>query len=105
MAHKFLVHEPGDVVGVAVEDLPAGTRSTGATLRGGQTFDLTTRDAIPLGHKVALVALTRGDRIVEYGEVIGQATADIAPGAHVHVHNITSVRWPTSTAAGARVAR
>ena len=104
MTHTFLVHDPGDSVGVAVEDIPAGTRAMGKTLRDGKTFEVTTRDAVPLGHKVALRAIARGEKVIEYGEVIGQATADIAAGAHVHVHNITSVRWPKSQAGGAKVA-
>jgi (2R)-sulfolactate sulfo-lyase subunit alpha len=105
MAHSFLVHEPGDSVGVAVDDLAAGARTTGKTLRGERAFEVTLRDAVPLGHKVALVAMKPGDRVIEYGEVIGQATAEIPPGAHVHVHNINSVRWPRSTsAAEAKVA-
>jgi len=47
---------------------------------------------IPLCHKVALAALQPGDRILKYGETIGEATAPIRPGAHVHVHNLKSLR-------------
>jgi altronate dehydratase len=49
-------------------------------------------DDIPLCHKIALVALQPGDRILKYGETIGEATAAIRPGAHVHVHNLRSLR-------------
>lgn len=104
MAHQFLVHAAGDSVGVAVVDIPAGTQATGMTLRDRKSYAVTVREPIPLGHKVALAAIRRGEKVVEYGEVIGQATADIAPGQHVHVHNLTSVRWPRSQAAGAQTA-
>ena len=49
-------------------------------------------EAIALGHKIALRDLAPGDRIVKYGESIGQATAPIARGAWVHIHNLRSLR-------------
>ncbi len=102
MAHQFLVHAAGDSVGVAVVDIPAGTQATGVTLREQRRYAVTVREPVPLGHKVALTAIRRGEKVIEYGEVIGQATADIAPGEHVHVHNLTSVRWPKSQATESR---
>ena len=44
--------------------------------------------AIASGHKVALVAIARGADILKYGHVIGVATQNIAPGDHVHLHNV-----------------
>src|SRR5919197_865383 len=41
---------------------------------------------VPSGHKVALRAVARGDAVHKYGQVIGFATAPIAPGDHVHSH-------------------
>lgn len=49
---------------------------------------LPSRAGIPFGHKVALVAMRRGEPVIKHGIVIGHATADIAPGEHVHVHNV-----------------
>ena len=43
-------------------------------------------------HKVAIKAIPKGGQIVKYGEPVGIATADIAPGEHVHVHNVISGR-------------
>jgi galactarate dehydratase len=43
---------------------------------------------IASGHKVALVAIARGAEILKYGHAIGVATQDIAPGDHVHLHNV-----------------
>ena len=53
---------------------------------------VTVREAIPSGHKVALRAIAAGDPVIKYGSPIGTATADIAPGAHVHTHNVASGR-------------
>ncbi len=42
---------------------------------------------IPAGHKVAVRAIAEGEPIRRYGQIIGFASAAIAPGQHVHVHN------------------
>jgi len=47
---------------------------------------------IALCHKIALVDLKPGDRVLKYGDPIGEATQAIAAGAHVHVHNLRSLR-------------
>ncbi|GAA0554076.1 altronate hydrolase [Rhizomicrobium palustre] len=71
---------PNDNVVVAVTQLAAGT-SVGAE-------NIITADVIPFGHKVATSAIREGEPVRKYGQVIGVASADIAPGAHVHVHNL-----------------
>jgi len=43
---------------------------------------------VPPGHKVATRAIARGEAVRRYDQVIGLATADIAPGQHVHTHNL-----------------
>jgi altronate hydrolase len=43
---------------------------------------------IPSGHKVATVAIAKGDPVRRYGQIIGFASKPIRPGEHVHVHNI-----------------
>lgn len=45
-------------------------------------------NSIARGHKFALTAISAGNRIVKYGQPIGIALVDIAPGEHVHLHNI-----------------
>lgn len=57
---------------------------------GGQR--ITVAAPIPRGHKVALRAIRAGEAVVKYGSPIGTATADIAPGTHVHTHNVESTR-------------
>jgi altronate hydrolase len=44
--------------------------------------------AIGPGHKIALRAIDAGQPIRRYGQVIGFATRAIAPGDHVHTHNL-----------------
>ncbi len=55
-------------------------------------LDLVVVETIPRGHKVALRAIDAGEVITKYGSAIGTATAPIAAGAHVHVHNVASGR-------------
>jgi altronate hydrolase len=43
---------------------------------------------IPAGHKVAVHSLTPGEPVRRYNQIIGFATQAIAPGEHVHVHNL-----------------
>ncbi|MDQ5850819.1 MAG: altronate dehydratase family protein, partial [Chloroflexota bacterium] len=49
---------------------------------------ITTSVRIPAGHKVAVRPIAQGEPVRCYSQVIGFATADIAPGQHVHVHNM-----------------
>jgi hypothetical protein len=50
------------------------------------------REPIPTGHKVAVRPIPAGEVVIKYGSPIGTATAAIAPGDHVHVHNVASAR-------------
>ena len=47
-----------------------------------------TVDLIPPGHKVAAHAISKGEKVRRYNQIIGFATADIAAGAHIHAHNL-----------------
>ena len=90
----LVVHPDADVA-VALHDVLAGdtidVRRAGAVIRTQVT------QAIALGHKFALHALAKGAAVRKYGECIGVATADIAPGSHVHVHNMESRRARKAT--------
>lgn len=66
-------------------------------LQPGRVLDLqgtivTVVEAIPPGHKIALRAIPSGAEVLKYGSPIGTATGDIAPGTHVHTHNVASSR-------------
>ncbi len=41
-----------------------------------------------MGHKFAVMPINEGDAIQKYGQIIGFAARNIAPGEHVHVHNV-----------------
>ena len=43
---------------------------------------------IPRGHKMATAAIPTGAAVIKYAQVIGYAAEDIAPGTHVHTHNL-----------------
>src|SRR5690606_20181527 len=39
-------------------------------------------------HKVAIAPIAAGEVVLRYAEVIGRARTTIAPGDHVHTHNV-----------------
>lgn len=91
---QLLVHSPRDNVGVVVvEGLKEGDDMLCVITEDDSDFRLVAKSAAPIGHKVALRDIAAGETIVKYGEDIGRATADIAKGAHAHVHNIKTKRW------------
>lgn len=57
--------------------------AAGETVRG-----VSAAEPIPSGHKIAVRPIAKGAPVVKYGQAIGQALCDIAPGAHVHLHNL-----------------
>jgi altronate dehydratase len=83
------IHADDDVA-VALRDLAAGEAVR--VRRAGAIERVVAAAAIPLGHKLALRALAAGAVVRKYGESIGAASAPIAPGEHVHVHNLRSQR-------------
>jgi (2R)-sulfolactate sulfo-lyase subunit alpha len=87
----FLAHRDGDLVGVAVRDLEPGP-VTGGYLTGPVLLSVQLTEPVPLGHKLALADIAAGQEIIEYGQRVGVATADIRRGEHVHVHNVKSAR-------------
>ena len=48
----------------------------------------TTLSLVPRGHKVATAPIRKGEAVRKYNQIIGYASEDIPPGAHVHTHNI-----------------
>jgi len=71
---------PHDNVVIARRQLLGGTVLTeeGVTVAG----------LVPPGHKVATQAIAAGEAVRRYNQIIGHATHGIAPGQHVHVHNL-----------------
>jgi (2R)-sulfolactate sulfo-lyase subunit alpha len=94
MGYKFLIHEPGDSVGVAVVDIKAGERAAGTFLHDhAKSVEVVARNDVPLGHKIALVDVPEKGNVLKYGVAIGAAFQAIISGDHVHVHNLKSLRW------------
>jgi altronate hydrolase len=74
---------PTDQLVVAKTTLLPGT-----ILRHADGTDIRVRQLIPQGHKVATEEIALDAEIRKYGQVIGFATQPIAPGQHVHSHNL-----------------
>jgi altronate hydrolase len=83
-----LILHPTDNVAVVKRPLRAdvtlGTLGTPADAGLCLTVD---RD-VPAGHKIAIAPIAAGAAILKYGQTIGFAREIIAPGEHVHLHNV-----------------
>jgi altronate dehydratase small subunit len=86
MSQAVIVVDRRDNVATALRPLQQG-ESVRVEL-GGKTVTIPVRQAVSFGHKIALTRLEKGDEVRKYGEIIGLATQPIAPGQHVHVHNV-----------------
>jgi (2R)-sulfolactate sulfo-lyase subunit alpha len=94
MPTHFIVHDKVDTVGViVVEDVAPNQPLTGWIMETDETIRLKALDAVPLGHKIALQNIKKGDTVLKYGHDVGRTVADIAKGRHVHVHNMKTKRW------------
>ncbi|MEJ1996997.1 MAG: altronate dehydratase family protein [Maritimibacter sp.] len=72
--------QQSDNVVIALRDFSAGDHLEGVPAPIQQD--------IPRGHKIATAQIAKGEFVLRYGQIIGQAKTDIAPGDHVHVHNL-----------------
>ncbi|HIC89711.1 MAG TPA: hypothetical protein EYP04_09970 [Anaerolineae bacterium] len=93
MQHGALIHKPDDDVAVVVKDTATGAEVKVVTLEGQEVGTVKAVKDVPLGHKIAMRDIPEGDKVIEYGRPIGKATQAIPKGAHVHIHNIRSLRW------------
>lgn len=94
MSIDFVVHDDGDSVGVVVvEGVEAGQTLTGWIMDQNKTIEFAVKDAIPIGHKLAIRDLAVDDTVIKYGEDIGRVIAAIKQGEHLHVHNVKTKRW------------
>ena len=84
--NPVLVISARDNVATALEPLDAGRSFV------VDDIPLTATQRIPRGHKIALRLIRAGEPVMKYGNPIGTATTDIAAGAHVHIHNVSSAR-------------
>lgn len=90
----LLVHDKKDNVGVVVvEGLTAGTDMLCVVTEDNSSFNLTSNDDVPIGHKVALADLSAGDTAIKYGQDIGKFIGSAKKGGHVHTQNLKTKRW------------
>jgi altronate dehydratase small subunit len=90
MSMKAVVLNRKDNVGVALMDLESGTELELKV--NGQTMSVKLAEPIVYQHKFSVTRIDSGSKIIKYGEVIGEATEDIKPGQHVHIHNMVGLR-------------
>ena len=94
MTVHFCVHDEGDSVGVVVvEGIKAGQTLNGWIMDQDKMMEFDARSDIPIGHKLAIRAIAKGDTIIKYGVDIGKVVKPIRKGEHAHVHNIKTKRW------------
>ncbi len=94
-APGFLIHNEGDHVAVAVQDIEPGKHKA-VYMDSDRAVTIPVTEVIPLGHKVALADLGEENEVIEYGVRIGVTRQPIQAGQHVHIHNIRSARWQHS---------
>ena len=88
---RLILLAPEDNCLAVAASLPAGTELSieGEAIRLDR--------AIGIGHKLARRPIASGEKVLKYGAVIGSATAPIARGGHIHLHNLASDYIPTYT--------
>jgi len=90
---QFLIHEKADTVGVATVDISTGESVKGLFMDTQENIEIKALQDIPLGHKIALKDMKKGDTVIKYGHDIGKVMADIRKGEHTHIHNLKTKRW------------
>lgn len=54
---------------------------------GAMAHDIEAVARVLKGHKMSVGKIEKGEPIIKFGQIIGFASEDIAPGEHVHTHN------------------
>lgn len=80
IADYLKVHRSDNVI-VILKDYQKGDSLT------VEDVELTAKEDIGFGHKLALKPINKGENIMKYGYPIGHATEDISAGDWVHSHN------------------
>ncbi len=81
MRDYIKIHENDNVI-VAIKEIAAGEKVSAGDLQ------ITAKETIPAGHKMALCDIAEGGDVTKYGFRIGHAKENIAAGQWVHTHNI-----------------
>jgi len=75
---RTLVLNPDDNIAVAISLIEEGATTTEG---------VTATQQVPRGHKIATRPVPEGEPVRKFGQIIGFAKKDIAPGEWVHEHN------------------
>jgi len=84
----LLLHEQDNVC-TAIAAVTAGTK---LLIQGRE---VTLKEDIPLGFKIAARDIAISENIIKYGVPIGHASRNIESGELVHLHNLASNYLPT----------
>jgi len=90
---RAMIINSKDNTATAFDNIEAGDTVSLAS-KSGQVGEITVRQAVPFGHKLALAGIGQGEKVLKYGEVIGLATRPINKGEYVHIHNVESALLP-----------
>lgn len=82
---KYIRINKIDNVIVALEDINPGD----CVLIDDKT--IVAKDLIPAGHKMAVTSLSKGAKVIKYGQPIGAVKEDTAEGSHIHIHNLVTL--------------
>ena len=86
MKSNGIYSKPGDTIVTVTAQIRPG--DVVSYTSGGQNFDVAAVNDIPKYHKMAVEPKKKGEPVKKYGERIGVALKDFAPGEHVHTHNL-----------------
>ena len=89
----YIVHGKRDTVGVMTADVKKGQALRGWNMTTDKMLQAKAAQSIPLGHKIALVEVSKGENVIKYDESIGTASRAIKKGQHVHTQNLKTARW------------
>jgi len=85
-----IVIKDTDNVATTLTELKAGQVVTVSI--GDEVQKVALKNDIRFLHKFALEDIRQGQKIIKYGQVIGEATRSIRKGEHVHIQNVRSLR-------------
>lgn len=90
MKNRAIIINRKDNVATALTDLNEGEKVR--VNFNDKILELKIIEYIPIFHKFMLKNICVGEKIIKYGEVIGEATCKIKAGELVHTHNVKSLR-------------
>ena len=90
---RLIILHPDDDVAICRTQMMSGVVADGIVIKG----------LIPAGHKVARRAVSAGEAIRRYNQIVGFAAKAIQTGEHVHTHNLRMGEFDRDYAFGADV--